>query len=170
MEEKMVSQFRIFVVLTSIVVTVSVLIFWFIEVQNRHRDNLQLAQIHLDHGVQLHVQKKYQLAKKKLIQATRADPKSWKAFFYLGAGNFELKRYDAAIPFLERALFLAPTEQKIYKMLGVIYYKLGQLDMARGYFTSYFELDLNNKDARGMIEMIAKLQRSTALAAIKEIN
>ena len=106
----------------------------------------------------------------KCEATTRAEPKAWQAFFYLGAGNFELKRYDAAIPFLERALFLAPTEQKIYKMLGVIYYKLGQLDMARGYFTSYFELDLNNKDARGMIEMIAKLQRSTALAATKEIN
>lgn len=90
--------------------------------------------------------------------------------FLSGAGNFELKRYNAAIPFLERALFLAPTEQKIYNMLGVIYYKLGQLDMAKGYFSAYRELDPDNMNARGMIETMAKLQRSTALAATKKIN
>jgi Flp pilus assembly protein TadD len=126
--------------------------------------------MHLQRGIQLHLNKKYLQAQGDLIRALRADPKDWKAPFYLGAGKFERKKYAAAVPFLERALSLAPTEQKIYKMLGVIYYKLGQLDMARGYFTAYFELDLNNKDARGMIETMAKLQRSTALAATKEIN
>ena len=166
----MASKFRILVVLTSIVVTVAVLIIWFTEAQERHRDTLQMAQVNLEHGIQLHRQKLYLPAKKVLIQALRADSKDWKAPFYLGAGNFELKRYQAAIPFLERALFLAPEEQKIYKMLGVVYYKLGQLDMAKGYFTAYRELYPNNMDARGMVEMTAKLQRSTALAAIEKIN
>ena len=166
----MASKFRILVVLTSIVVTVAVLIIWFTEAQERHRDTLQMAQVNLEHGIQLHRQKQYLPAKKVLIQALRADPEAWEAAFYLGAGNFELKRYNAAIPFLERALFLAPTEQKRYKMLDVIYYKLGQLDMARGYFSAYRELDPDNYDARGMIETMAKLQRSTALAATEKIN
>lgn len=170
MEGKVTSKFRILVVSTSIVITVTVLIAWFIEVQNRHRDNQQFAQVHLQRGIQLHAQKKYLPAKRMLIAALRANPEAWEAAFYLGAGNFELKRYQAAIPFLERALALAPEEQKIYKMMGVIYYKLGQLDMSRGYFTAYRELDPNNMDARGMVEMTAKLQRSTALAAKEKIN
>lgn len=79
----MASKFRITVVLTSIVVTVAVLIIWFTEAQERHRDTLQMAQVHLEHGIQLHQQKKYHPAKKMLIQATWADPKDWKAPFYL---------------------------------------------------------------------------------------
>lgn len=158
------------VVFTSVFIISALIVIGLVEAQLSHRDNLQLAQVHLERGIQLHRQKAYLPAKKILIQALRADPKSWQASFYLGAGNMELKRYAAAIPFLERALSLAPEEQKIYKMLGVIYYKLGKLDMAKGYFSAYLDLDPGNSDARGLIESMTKLQRGIALAATEKIN
>lgn len=166
----MASRIRKLVFYTGFITIAALTVVWLAETELSRRDNLKIAQVHLQQGIRLHQQKAYLPAKKMLIQATRANPEAWQAFFYLGAGNFELKRYAAAIPFLERALSLAPAEQKIYKMLGVVYYKLGKLDMARGYFTAYFELDPDNIDARGMIDMMAKLQRSTLLAAKEEIN
>lgn len=151
---------------TSFILISALVILGFAEKELSRRNNLnKIAQVHLERGIQLHQQKAYLPAKRMLLHALKADPGSWQAFFYLGAGNYELKRYSAAIPFLERALTLAPEEQEIYKMMGVVYYKLSKLDMARGYFTAYFELDPDEMDARGMVEMIAKLQRSTTLAA-----
>jgi tetratricopeptide (TPR) repeat protein len=152
------------------IITISALIAWIVDTQLSHRKNLQVAQVYLERGIYLHQQKAYLQAQGDLIQALRANPKDWQAPFYLGAGQMERKKYAAAVPFLEMALTLDPTEQKIYKMLGVIYYKLGQLDMAKGYFTAYLELDPGNSDARGLIASMAKLQRSVELAATEKIN
>lgn len=158
------------VIFITSIITVSALIVWIVEAELRHQNNLQIAQVHLQHGIHLHQQKAYLQAQGDLIQALRADPKDWQAPFYLGAGQMERKKYAAAIPFLELALTLDPTEQKIYKMLGVVYYKLGQLDMAKGYFTAYLDLDPGSSDARGLIASMTKLQRSIALAAAEKIN
>lgn len=162
-------RIRKFSIYTGAVITAA-LVFWATAAEYQHRENLKTAQLHLQRGIHLHEQKAYVPAKSELILALRADPEDWQAPYYLGAGNLELKRYDAAIPFLERALTLAPSEQKIYKTLGVAYYKLGKLDMARGYFTAYQDLDPNNMDAWGLVELMAKLQRNSALAATEETN
>lgn len=166
----MASRTRKIILIASVVIVPTLLAVWLAEAQQRYRENLQVAQVYLQRGIQLHQQEAYLQAQGDLIQALRSDPKDWQAPFYLGAGQMERKKYAAAIPFLERALSLDPTEQKIYKMLGVVYYKLGQLDMAKGYFTAYLELDPDNYDAKGLIASMTKLQRSTALAAAAEIN
>ena len=139
------------------VVAASALIVWLVEAQ-AHRDNVRIARLHLERGIKLYHQKAYVEAEGELRRALRADPTEWKAPFYVGAIQIERKRFALAIPYLERALTLNLTDPKILNALGVAYFKLGRLDMARGYFWASLDLDPSNRDAQGLMETMAKLQ------------
>ncbi len=95
----------------------------------------------------------------------RGNARDWKAPFYVGAIEIERGRYELAIPYLERALNLNPMEPKILNALGVVYFKLGRLDMAKGYFWASIDLDPAGRDAAGLMETMARLQWRTSQAA-----
>jgi Flp pilus assembly protein TadD len=140
----------------------------FVQNWQASRETLRRAQAHLKRGVHLYQQKAYPHAQAELRRALRAKPDDWKAPFYVGAIQVEEKRFGLAIPYLERALTLNPTEPKILNALGVAYFKLGRLDMAKGYFWASLEADPSNKDAKGLVETMAKLQWRAAQAAPAE--
>jgi superkiller protein 3 len=146
---------------------VAALVVFFLDWQSS-RQALEQAQVHLERGIQLYQQKAYAHAQAELRRALRANPDDWKAPFYVGAVQIEEKRYGMAIPYLERALTLNPTESKILNALGVTYFKLGRLDMAKGYFWASLEVDPTNKDAKGLMETMAKAQWRTAQAAAEK--
>jgi Flp pilus assembly protein TadD len=146
---------------------VAALVVFFLDWQ-ASREALQRAQVHLKRGIHLYQQKAFPGAELELRRALRANPDEWKAPFYVGAIQIEKKRYGMAIPYLERALTLNPTEPKILNALGVAYFKLGRLDMAKGYFWASLEADPTNKDAKGLMESMAKLQWRAAQAAAAE--
>lgn len=138
------------------------------ETQERQADR-RASQIHLERGMRLFHAKAFLDAERELRWALRADPEEWKAPFYVGAVQIERKRYGLAIPYLERALFLNPTEPKILNALGVVYFKLGRIDMAKGYFWASLDIDPMNESAKGLMETMAKLQRrADQLAQAKE--
>jgi Flp pilus assembly protein TadD len=132
------------------------------------RESVQRAQMHLKRGIHLYQQKAFPAAELELRRALRANREDWEAPFYVGAVQIERKRYGMAIPYLERALTLNPTEPKILNALGVVYFKLGRIDMAKGYFWASLEADPTNKDAKGLMETMAKLQWRAAQAAASE--
>lgn len=122
------------------------------------------ATLHLENGINLYHQKALPQAEQALRQVLRSDLEDWRTFFYLGAIQIDLKRFEMAIPFLERALMLNPDEPKILNAMGVTYFKLGRLDMAKGYFWASLDLDPTNSNTRGLMETMAKLQRRAELA------
>ena len=128
------------------------------EAQER-QERLRIAQAHLARGIELFHRKDYVHAQAELRTTLRANPDEWSAPFYVGAIQIEERKYGIAIPYLERALVLKPSEPKILNALGVAYFKLGRLDMAKGYFTASIDLDPTNVGAKGLLETMAKVQR-----------
>jgi tetratricopeptide (TPR) repeat protein len=61
-----------------------------------------------------------------------------------------LEDYEAAIPPLERLLLFNPDLHKIKQELGVLYYRLGSLDMAKSYLQSAKE---GNNVPKDVIEL-----------------
>jgi tetratricopeptide (TPR) repeat protein len=130
------------------------------------RQQLRDARAHLERGIHLYQQGAFAAAQTELRETVRTDPDAWRAPFYLGVIQVHLKRYELAIPFLERAFNSNPTEPKIPNALGVAYFKLGRLDMAKGYFAASLEIDPANADTKALFATMAKLQRRDELAAV----
>lgn len=122
------------------------------------RDAARQAAVHLNRGVALYERKDHVHAESELRRALRADPGEWRAPYYVGVIQIERRRFGLAIPYLERALSLNAEEPKILNALGVAYFKLDRLDMARGYFQASLDMDPNNSEARSLMEAMAKLQ------------
>ena len=52
-----------------------------------------------------------------------------------------------------------PGEADIPFALGVAYFKLGNLALAKGYFASVVEIDPGHEEARGLVDAMANLER-----------
>ena len=133
-----------------------------------NRDAHQEAQARVERGVHLYLNAAYPEAQDDFRRVMQLDPGEWKAPFYMGIIKIHLNNYTMAIPFLERALTLNPSEPKIANALGVAYFKLGRLDMAKGYYGATLELDPGNKDAKSLFRAMAKVQRRAELATVTE--
>ena len=71
-----------------------------------------------------------------------------------------LKDYEPAVIHLEQALTLDNKNIAILYALGVAYFKLGNLKLARGYFASVLEINPNDEQAKGLMDIMAKLERN----------
>ena len=60
---------------------------------------------------------------------------------------------------LETAAALNSEEAQILYLLGVVYYKLGKLELAEGYFTATLVLDPSHEEARGLLQVMVNLQQ-----------
>ena len=86
-------------------------------------------------------------------------PREWYARYYQGSTYIMLKDYQAAIPFLEEALVLNPAETQVMHALGVSYFKLGKLKTSKAYYVSILEIDPEDAEARGLVEVMISLER-----------
>ena len=85
-----------------------------------------------------------------------------------GSEHIQLKDYEAALESLEQAHILNPEDTGTLFALGVVYYKLGNLKLAKSYFASVLEINPNDEQAKGLMDMMAKLERQTEAARISE--
>jgi Tfp pilus assembly protein PilF len=129
------------------------------------RQAIQQSQIHLQRGIELYHKKDYIHAQVELRKSLRAYPDEWRTHFYMATVMTQQKRYPLAIPYLEKALSLNPRETKILNAFGVIYFKLGRLDMAKGYFTAALDVNPADSQAKGLLETMEKLQSRAEKAA-----
>lgn len=143
---------------------VTAFLVYYIDARAEHRI-IRQAQVHLQKGIDLYNKKVYIHAEQELRKALRANRKDWKAPFYMASVMVQTKRYGFAVLYLERALTLNPGEIKILNAFGVVYFKLGSLDMAKGYFTAALSIDPANRQAKDFMETMAKLQRRSAQEA-----
>jgi Tfp pilus assembly protein PilF len=151
----------------AVVLTVATIVALLIDADaRRQRDHR--ARIFLERGVRLYHKKDYPRAEFELRRALRADREDWKAPFYIGTIHIETKRFSRAIPYFEQALTLNTEEPRILNSLGVVYFNLGRLDLAKGYFAAALEVDPTNGDAKGLMESMAKLQRAAEKGSVGE--
>ena len=85
-----------------------------------------------------------------------------------GSEHIKLKDYESALESLEQAHVLNPEDTGTLFALGVVYYKLGNLKLAKSYFASVLEINPNDEQAKGLMDMMAKLERQTEAARISE--
>jgi tetratricopeptide (TPR) repeat protein len=113
----------------------------------------------LDLGISLFRENKYSESLKVLQGIPDGVLEDWHLPYYTATAMVMLKDYESAVPELEEALALSPQETVILFELGVVYFKLGKVSLSKGYFASVVEIDPANEEARGLMDIMADLER-----------
>ncbi len=71
-----------------------------------------------------------------------------------------LKDYESAVEYLGQAHRLNSRSTDILYALGVTYYKLGKVKLAKSYFASVLEINPQDEQAKGLLDIMAKLERN----------
>jgi tetratricopeptide (TPR) repeat protein len=87
----------------------------------------------------------------------------------MGSALIKLKDYESGALRLEEALALNSSETNILFALGVVYYKLGNLSLSKAYFASVLELDPGHEEAKGLMDIMASLERTQPAAAQEDV-
>ena len=117
------------------------------------------ATVLMEQGITQFQQKQYEAALETLRSIPQGAVENWRISYYTGATLIKLKDYESAAVSLEEALILNSNEKDIPFALGVAYFKLGNLSLSKSYFHSVLELDPANEEARGLMDIMAKLER-----------
>ena len=110
----------------------------------------------------------YDLALEVLRQVPEGRTESAQARYYEGSSHMMLKDYEAAASSLESALAIDPRNTGVLYALGVAYYKLGNLAVAKGHFSAVLEINPNDEQAKGLMDIMAKLERESSVPAESE--
>jgi tetratricopeptide (TPR) repeat protein len=119
-------------------------------------------------GIGHYERKEYELALEVLRQVPDDDAWSAQARYYEGSSYMMLEDYEAAAASLESALVHDPQDTGVLYALGVAYYKLGNLALAKAYFGEVLKINPNDEHAKGLMDIMAKLERESGAPAESE--
>ncbi len=127
-----------------------------------YKDSLEkhpTAEAHTFLGWTYHFQGKIDEAIAECKRAIEVDPDFGNPYNDIGSYLIELKRYDEAIPWLERALEAPRYEPRHYPYfnLGRAYYSKGMINRAREYFQKALSIEPDYTLARQGIENIRRM-------------
>ena len=112
-----------------------------------------------EHGLSLFNERKFPEALAELEKISVSEFDDWQVPYYIGSSQLMLKEYQLAANSLEQALVLDNRQTGVLYALGVAYYKLGNLKLAKAYFAAVLEINPNDGQAKGLMETMAKLER-----------
>ncbi len=118
----------------------------------------------LDAGIRALESQQYDTAVSELRSVPSSHPDAWQARYLEGSAQILLKDYARAVPLLEESLSLNPTHTRALHALGVAHFKLGHLAMSKAYFAQVLEIDPEDEEARGLMDIMANLERQQAEA------
>ena len=129
----------------------------------------QQAEQALRSGIDLFGQKDYEAAIESLGGVPEGSRFESTAKYYEGSAQLMLRNLDAAIDTLQQAHLLAPEDPHILYALGVASFRIGNMKLAKGYFTSVLNIppvDENDrelhKQAKGLMDTLAIMERRQA--------
>jgi len=122
------------------------------------QEKLAEEQIVLNQGMNLYMQGQYQEALTAL-QGVEDTTRNWQILYYKGAASVRLKEYPSAAAYLEQANALNNTDTQTLYLLGVVYFKLGNLKLAEAYFAATLEHDPTHEQAKGLLGVMSDLQK-----------
>ena len=132
---------------------------WFFVLQpEREAVSYSSAELLAD-GIGHFERKEYDLALEVLRQVPEDNAWSAQARYYEGSSYLMLKDYEAAAASLEAALVHDPQNMGALYALGVVWYKLGEISLAKGYFAAVLEINPNDEQAKGLLDIMARLER-----------
>ena len=110
-------------------------------------------------GIQQFQQRQLRESLETLGSISEDTLQHWRIHYYMGSSYVMLRDNAAAAAQFEKALALNPEEPKILYALGVAYYKLDNLGLSKAYFGKVLEYDPGNADARGLMDIVASMER-----------
>jgi tetratricopeptide (TPR) repeat protein len=127
--------------------------------QARLEARIALQEQAIEQGIALYQQAMYEEAMRAFESVTENTGGDWRLPYYQGATAVRLKDYERAASLLEAAKVLNRENAEVLYLLGVVYYKLGKLELAEGYFAAALELDPSHEQARGLLQVMVNLQQ-----------
>jgi Flp pilus assembly protein TadD len=124
----------------------------------------------IETGIAQFRQNQYESAVETLRSIPEGAIRDWRTPYYIGAAHIQLGDFEAAVVALEEALSLSDKEEEIPFALGVAYFKLGKLGLSKGYFHAVLEINPNNTDAKGLMDIMANLERQQPAAPTPDEN
>lgn len=143
-------------------------VLWFLVAQPNREAVAYPADELLADGIGHFEREEYELALEVLQQVPDGRVESAQARYYEGSSHMMLKDYEAAAASLESAFELNPQDTGVLYALGVAYYKLGNLALAKAYFGEVLKINPNDAQARGLLDIMAKLERESSVPAESE--
>jgi tetratricopeptide (TPR) repeat protein len=142
----------------------------FVEAEREYRAILalapQLAEIHSNLGLALHMQDKFEQAEKEFREALRASPKLFVPNYFLGIQLFKTNRYKEASAYLEAAVGLNPSMKEIRYQLGATYVGLKEYDQAIRQYREILKKNSNEVDA---LYSIGKVYNELMQGTVEEL-
>lgn len=117
------------------------------------------AVVLMDKGMAQFRQDQYKLSLETLGGISEDVYQNWHINYYMGSALLKLKDYEPAAVELEKAYALNNKEPNVLFALGVVYYKLGNLSLSKAYFAKVLEINPGNEEARGLMDIMANLER-----------
>jgi tetratricopeptide (TPR) repeat protein len=145
------------VALIAVIAAILLLRFEYLETETQAED----AMVTLERGIEQFQQKQYRQSLETL-DAIPEGVRVWRVDYYMGSAHIMLREYESAAIHLENALAMNRDEPKILYALGVAYFKLGNLGLSKAYFGKVLEVDPGHDDARGLMDIVANLERRQA--------
>ena len=146
--------------ITALILAAAIAAVWAVwQSQVRQKERVALQRQAIEQGITLYRQAMYQDAMRAFESVPENTGGDWRLPYYQGATAVRLKDYHRAAHLLETAAALNREDAEVLYLLGVVYYKLGNLELAEGYFTAALELDPAHEQARGLLQVMVNLQQ-----------
>ncbi len=137
-------------------------VLWFLVLQPEREAVTYASAELLADGIGHFEREEYDLALEVLQQVPDGQAETVRALYYEGSSYMMLKDYEAAAASLESALAIDPRDTGVLYALGVAYYKLGNLALAKAYFGEVLKINPNDEQAKGLLDIMAKLERESS--------
>ena len=149
---------KIWAVAIGLAVIISV-VFGVYQYEEKRQQQVAEARNQIDTGIWYFNQKDYETALKTLRAIPQDIVQDWRNPYYQGAALIQLKNYDEAVVALEEAWRLNQAEEDIPFALAVAYFKLGNLQLSKGYFHAVLQINPEHADAKGLMDIVASIER-----------
>jgi tetratricopeptide (TPR) repeat protein len=117
------------------------------------------AERQMEEGIAQFHQKQYEQSLATLGAIPEDVFRHWRVHYYKGSALINLKDFSSAATELEQALELKPDEPRVLFALGVVYYRLNNPSVSKAYFGKVLEIEPGNEDARGLMDIMATIER-----------
>lgn len=158
-----------FIAVIGLVLVAAVVASGYVYRVQQHRETIE-RQALASEGIAQFRNEQYEKSLQTLRRIPEDSNKDWRVPYYIGSALIQLKQYELAVVQLEKAHSLNTNDQNIPFALGVTYYKLGNLSLSKAYFSTVLKIDPTNDEAKGLMDIMANLERNQPAADPQEIN
>jgi len=141
-------------------VVLAAALWFFVQQPGQHYDVAPAAES-LKSGIAHYEAGEYTMALEDLALVPPGSAEEARALYYQGSVHLMLKDFEAAAAALDQALALDPQDVGTLYALGVVWFKLGEISLSKGYFAAVLEINPNDEQAQGLYDIMARLERQS---------